>query len=406
MVRRHFLRALAALWLPSGLTGCSLIPSVGPSRSRIGEPGTSAEDLTRLYFVVDIDERSLPLIGRARQQTLSGLFGDNRRAVAQVIGVGDAVQVTIWEAASGGLFSAPSSSTLDRAGTGARAVTIPEQQVGQDGFIMVPYTGREDPGRPAPRPRISVVGLTPSAVEERIERALVGRANDAQVLVTVTRNISNTVTVLGEVTSGGRVPLTPRGDRLLDVIAVAGGIRTAPHETFLRLSRDGRTVSVPIQALIQTPNENILARPGDVITLVRQPQTFVAAGATGRNSIVPFEAIGISLLEAVGSAGGLVDSRTDPGGLYVMRREPIALAQALGAPEVPVAEDQTIRVVYRLDMREPAAFFRGREFQMRDKDVLYAASAPLNELQKILQIFNLAIQPALTGAAVTTVVGR
>ena len=89
-----------------------------------------------------------------------------------------------------------------------------------------------------------------------------------------------------------------------------------------------------------------------------------------------------------------------------MRREPIALARALGAPEGLISEDQTIRVVYRLDMREPAAFFRGREFQMRDRDVLYAASAPLNELQKILQIFNLAVQPALTGAAVSTVIGR
>jgi len=406
-MRRRFLQhAIGLGWSAISLSGCSLIPSSGPSRAGIGEPNNSTTALNLRYFVVDIDERSLAVIGGSRRPSLSALFDDNRGAVSQVIGVGDAVQITIWEAASGGLFSAPASSMTDRAGTGARAVTIPEQQVGQDGSITVPYTGRAEAGRPSPRPRISVAGLTPSAVEERIERAFVGRANDAQVLVTVTRNLSNTVAVLGEVTTGGRVALSPRGDRLLDVIAVAGGIRVAPHETFLRLSRDGRTVSVPFQSIVQTPHENILTRPGDVITLVRQPQTFVSAGATGRNAIVPFEALGISLFEAVASTGGLVDSRSDPAGIYVMRREPIGVAQSLGAPDGLVTEDQTIRVVYRLDMREPVAFFRGREFQMRDKDTLYVASAPLNELQKILQIFNMAIQPAITGAAASTIVGR
>jgi hypothetical protein len=46
-----------------------------------------------------------------------------------------------------------------------------------------------------------------------------------QVLVNVPRSVSNTVTVTGEVTNGARVPLSVKGDRVMDVIAAAGGIR-------------------------------------------------------------------------------------------------------------------------------------------------------------------------------------
>ncbi len=374
------------------LPGCGLLPSAGPVRDRIGAPGQSAGPAAATYHVVDIDEALIATLRRLAPASFAGAFGDYRPVGQQRLGLGDVVQVTLWEAAAGGLFSAP---VFDRAGTGARSAVIPEQQVGQDGAITVPYAGR-----------LHVAGHAPSAVERLIVQRLQGQAIQPQALVTVTRNVSNTATVLGEVTGGGRVPLTARGDRMLDVIAAAGGIRSAPHETFVRLQRDGRSVALPLQALLQRAGENIMARPGDVITLVRQPQTFVAAGATGRNATVPFEAAGISVLEAIGAAGGLSDWRADPAGVYVMRQEPATLARAIGVPEAMLREDAPVRVVYRLNMAEPAALFRGREFAMRDKDVLYVAHAPLNELQKVLQIFTMVAQPAVTGATIGNAIGR
>ena len=96
----------------------------------------------------------------------------------------------IWEAAAGGLFSAPAN---DRIGPGSRSAIIPEQAVGPGGAITVPYAGR-----------VPVVGRTPQQVEEAIVRALTGKAIEPQALVTVTKNIANTVTVVGEVTGGAR----------------------------------------------------------------------------------------------------------------------------------------------------------------------------------------------------------
>ncbi len=239
---------------------------------------------------------------------LQGTFGKQGAVATQAIGQGDYVQVTIWEAASGGLFSAPTNAQLT--GSGSRTATIPEQVVGPDGAITVPYAGR-----------VQVRGRTPQQVEQAVVTALTGKAIEPQALVTVTKNIANTVTVVGEVTGGARVPLTTRGDRILDVVASAGGTRAAAHETFVTLVRGPQSVRIPMQALLISPAENVFVRPGDVISVAKEPQTFTSAGATGQNSVVPFDSIGITLDQAIARAGGLSDTRADPGGVFVIRYE-------------------------------------------------------------------------------------
>jgi hypothetical protein len=80
---------------------------------------------------------------------------------------------------------------------------------------------------------------------------------EPQVLVTVTRNMSMTATIVGEGGQGAVVPLSVRGTRLLEGLALAGGVRAQVHETFVNLSRDGRAVRVPLQSVMRRPQENI-----------------------------------------------------------------------------------------------------------------------------------------------------
>src|SRR5690606_27875143 len=115
------------------------------------------------------------------------------------------------------------------------------------------------------------------------------------------------------------------GDRLLDVIATAGGIRAPVNETFVQLSRGGRTVRVAMSRIVGDPRENIFMRPDDVVTLVRDPQKVVLYGATGRNAEAAFEADQMSLAEGLAKAGGLLDHRADPGGVFVLRYEQPAI---------------------------------------------------------------------------------
>lgn len=382
--RRRLLGFLPALPL---LSACDSLPSSGPTSAEIaiaGRPGRSGG--TR-FALVDVTADNVAVMQRWNAASLQGSFGRRRPATTQVIGVGDYVQVTIWEAAAGGLFSAPVS---DRIGQGSRSAVIPEQVVGPDGAVTVPYAGR-----------VRVAGRSPSEVEQTIVRALAEKAIEPQALVTVTKNVANTVTVIGEVTSGARVPLTTRGDRLLDVIAAAGGTRAAAHETFVTLVRDGASVRIPMQAILNDPAENVYVQAGDVVSVARDPQTFTAAGATGANAVIPFDAIGITLEQALARAGGVNDVRADPAGVFVIRFERPADYDQLGLQRPDPSALPDVPVMYRLTLRDPVGFFLSRRFPVRNKDIVYVSNAPSLEIQKVMTI----LLPFLGAGATAVTVG-
>lgn len=375
--------------LAAGLavTACGVIPRSGPSADAIMDAGRQEAPP---FALIPIDDRVVTLLAQWHGPSLYGQFGDYRPAVDQRIGIGDSIVVTVWEAAAGGLFSTP---LVDPRQPGSHSAIIPEQVVARDGSITIPYAGR-----------VHVSGQTPPEVERVIVDRLAGKAIEPQALVTLTKNVSNTVTVTGEVTAGARIPLSVRGDRLLDVIAAAGGIRAPARESFVDLSRGGRTVRVPFQALLTNPKENIYARPADVLTVVQDLQTFTAVGATGRNAVVPFDQVRITLEEAVAKAGGLIDNQADPEGVFVLRYEPAALASNYQNLSPALAKAGVVPVAYQLNMRDPTSLFLQRRFVMRNKDIVFVSYSPISDLQKVLTIVNLVTQPVFSAAyAVTTV---
>ncbi|NLH82929.1 MAG: polysaccharide export protein [Phyllobacteriaceae bacterium] len=372
----------------TALAGCSSLPAQGPSASDVmSDAAPTDASGYEGYLVVDLDGRVADVLASRANATLVGRFGDHRPAPDTPIGIGDSVSVTIWEAAAGGLFSTPLSAS---GSPGSRSAVIPEQVVARDGSITVPYAGR-----------LKVAGLATPVVEKRIVEALNGKAIEPQALVTVSKNISNTVTVTGEITTGARVPLSARGDRILDVIASTGGLRAPVHETFVSLSRGGRTATVPVQALLDRPAENIYVRPGDTLTLVRDPQTFTAFGATGRNAVVPFDARGITLEEAVAKSGGLLDYQSDPSAVFLLRTESAELARRLDPNRpIPVGR-QVVDVVYRVDLRNTNSFFLARRVMVQNKDILYVANAPSTSIQKVLSVVQQAATPAVLAKTLT-----
>jgi polysaccharide export outer membrane protein len=63
------------------------------------------------------------------------------------------------------------------------------------------------------------------------------------------------------VVNGALVPLSTRGDRVLDVIAAAGGIKVSAYDRYIRLTRAQPTLSVPYNTLLSNPQENVFVRP-------------------------------------------------------------------------------------------------------------------------------------------------
>ncbi len=366
------------------LSACS---GAGPSSRDF----VSAGQATELNFaLVPINETSIGVVAAWHHPSLSAVFGDYRKAATNHIGVGDTVQINIWEAGAGGIFSNPAS---DLASSASRATLIPEQVVSRDGMINVPYAGR-----------IKIVGKAPGEVEDLIIQQLKGRSAQPQVLVRVTRYLSNSVTVTGDVTNGARITLSAAGDRVLDVITQAGGLRAPVHETYITLCRDGRTLNVPMQVLLSNSKENIYVRSGDVITVVRATQSFTAVGATGRQAHVPFDAAGLTLEEALGKAGGLLDERADPEGVFVLRFEPAELVRNYPFVEPHLLASPLVAVAYQLNMKEPSSLFYARRFAIRDKDILYVSSSTLNEFEKLTRAVGSLTSPAVIAYQASTVV--
>ena len=127
-------------------------------------------------------------------------------------------------------------------------------------------------------------------------------------------------------------------------------------------------------------------RPGDVISVAREQQTFTSAGATGQNAVVPFEAMGITLDQAIARTGGLNDNRADPGGVYVIRYERPEDYDQLGFRRPDPGALSQVPVIYRIDMRDPNGFFMARRFPIRNKDILFVSNASSMGLQKVMTI--------------------
>jgi polysaccharide biosynthesis/export protein len=372
------------------LAGCGMIPSEGPSTSDIvAERSATAQR----FELVDLDMNVAKVLSSRRADKTIASFGDYRPSTQLRIGIGDEVAVTIWEAAAGGLFSAP--LVAGQFTTGSKSATIPAQIVDREGTITVPYAGA-----------VHVAGHTPREVQAAVEQALDGKAIQPQVLVSVTRSPTNTASVLGEVVQGARVPLSTNGDRVLDVIALAGGVRAPVNQSFVELTRGNRTARVALTRIVTDHREDIYVQPGDVLTVVRDPQTFIAYGATGVNQEIPFDADGITLSQAMSKAAGLQDVRADPSGVFIFRFEPESVARALRPNSPLIQHGKLTPFVYQLNLRDPNSLFVAQTFPIFNKDVLYVSNAPLTDLQKVMDVFNLAVTPAASAASIYSVVPR
>jgi polysaccharide biosynthesis/export protein len=367
------------------LAGCATLPTAGPTVSQVFDQAVT--DGQRHFDLVEVDNHVVATLLAQPTESFRTKFRKYGKPRSPTIGIGDAVSVSIWEAAGGGLFSAP--ATTGAGGAGSRT-QIPDQVVTPDGAISVPFAGR-----------IAVAGRTPLQVQDEIQQRLADKAIEPQAIVTVTKSITNTATVSGEVVSGARVPLSVGGDHLLDVIAAAGGAKAPVYNTFVRLSRGGVTVTISLAKLVSNPGENIYAWPGDVLTLVQVPQTFSVFGATTENTEVPFGAEKLTLAQALAKAGGLQDLRADPRGIFLFRFEPASVVGALNAPALATGPDGTSPVVYRLNLREVQNYFYAERFPMEDRDVIYVANAPLTELQKFFTLVNTITGPVISGVVVS-----
>ncbi|MFM0595040.1 MULTISPECIES: polysaccharide biosynthesis/export family protein [Paraburkholderia] len=364
------------------LGGCSSIPTSGPSSSQINNAGAAANPAG--IQIVDVtDDVARKLFAERSIGDFSATLG-NSTVFQQQLGVGDTIEVSIWEAPPATLFGA---TQIDSKGgtTNARVTVLPDQTIDGDGKINVPFAGE-----------LKAVGRTPSQLQRDIAARLKNIAHDPQVLVKLSRNATSYVTVVGDVASSNRMPLSARGERLLDALAAAGGVKQPVDKITIQVTRGDTVASLPLETVIRDPRQNVPLHAGDVVTALFQPFSFTSLGATGKNQEINFEAQGITLAQALARAGGLEDSRSDAQGVFIFRLEDV---KALPWPNTPVrtTADGKVPVVYRVNLRDPNSFFVAQSFMMDNKDLLYVSNAPIAEVQKFLNVVFSVAYPVITG---------
>ena len=372
---------VAATALGVGIAGCDLLPSDGPNANGMlahASENRKADPAAVMRFaLVTVDARIARDAELAHQPVKPEVLpifqrsGDFGRA-----GVGDVLRVTIWEASETGLFTGRERKGSD--------ITV---RVDVDGTIALPYAGR-----------FMARGRRVSDIENDIVARLAGKAVDPQATVMVAQNVSSAASVQGEVAKPGPYPVEKTGQRVLDMIALAGGTKYPPYETSLRLTRGRSTMSVQMQDLVDEPETfNVLVAAGDALLLSRKPLRFVAFGAVLQPGEQIFRRSTLNMTEALGQILGLDPQRSDAKGVYLFRREPVDLARRYGV-ELLAEDRETVPIVYRLNLKAPQSFFAMNTFPVRPGDIVYVSQAPLADAAKFFQI--------LSGAAGTVAIPR
>ena len=120
-----------------------MISDSGPSRRAVESQATVALAASTAasildYALVDLNRFVLPLIDDPGPGSLLRTFGAGHGPVPEIkVGIGDTVQVTLFEAQAGGLFI-----PVDAGSRPGNFVTLPNQTVDAKGYITVPYAGQ------------------------------------------------------------------------------------------------------------------------------------------------------------------------------------------------------------------------------------------------------------------------
>ncbi len=393
--RRRVLLAALPLAL---LASCNTLPDSGPVEQKILESARTPQANPLGFQIVPLSPAVVDAVAAGAPLPLSSLDGGlGDRVQNDRIGPGDVLQVSIFElgsglfAGGGGGLAAGAANPLTGGPGPSTSVTsenLPPIAVDAGGTVDVPYVGR-----------IRASGRTTTELAGAIQAGLKGQSQNPQVLVRISTDIANAVVVGGDIRKPGREPLTLAHERLLDMIAIAGGPTHPPEDVTVQLSRGGRSARIPLETLQDSPDQNIALIPGDRIQVSYHPRTFTVFGATAKVSEAPFNAPQLSLAEALARIGGPLDERADPNAVFLFRFENPQVAAGLGVPVRRGA--RAAPVVYQLDMMNPTSYFLAQRFAMKDKDLVYIANAKTNKFYKFFNLISLIIGPAITGIAVS-----
>lgn len=281
---------------------------------------------------------------------------------------GDVIEVTIFDTGEEGLFSSANSKTLP----------LGRFTVDSSGNVMLPFVGKQ-----------RVLDSSPEALQSRIVGGLKGSAVNPQAVVTVVDRPGNGFTVGGSVHSPGRFPISARKERVSDAIAMAGGALAAPASATVTLMRGGRKASTPLSRVLNEDRQNVYLLPDDQIFVQDGSPSFTAMGAFKSTGEFKFDPGQLTLAQAIGRAGGLLDDRADASQVYLLRNQTIysPVVSSTGKLLPTTTSVSNKPVIYRANMKDISNLALMQQFQMANGDILFAGNSGLVDFAKLFNVY-------------------
>lgn len=242
--------------------------------------------------------------------------GSANAAPSDILGPGDSVRITV--------FQNPDLTT--------------ETRLSVQGTVRMPLIGP-----------VGLKGLNSDEAARLIEQRFKENnvLNDPEVSVSLLQVRSRQVSVLGQVARPGRYPLDDTSNRLVDVLAQAGGVTSTGDDTITVIThREGKPMrlKVNLAGLYRgaDPSANIDLENGDTVFVERAP-VFYIYGEVQRAGAYRLEE-NLTVVHAMSLGGGITRRGTERG-IRIHRRESDGtLAKLEAQPYDKVQADDVIYI--------------------------------------------------------------
>ncbi|KAF0676971.1 polysaccharide biosynthesis/export family protein [Profundibacterium mesophilum] len=348
--------ALLALLAGSVLAACSALPRGAAIE---GEIAREAAPATSGFAFYPVTRALLPAIDAwpaVNSETSHGWpdAPGGQGPSGQLIAAGDTLRALIWDSSENSLLTSLNE----------RAAPLTDLEVAPNGRIFVPYVGE-----------VRVAGMTPQRARLAIQNQLSAIAPSAQVQISLKTGRANSVDLVSGVANPGSYPLTDRGQSVLGMISLGGGVPPNLRNPRVKLQRGGKLYVTSVERLFANPRLDAVLTGGDKLIVEEDARYFLSLGAAGKEAIIPFTRDYVTALEAISMIGGLTDTRADPEGVLVLREYPrSALAPGHAGPREQ-------RVVFSIDLTTADGLFSAKSMQIFPGDVVLATESPVSSLQ-------------------------
>ena len=355
-------RAFIVLVASMGLNACAFAPGMhaqtdvwhkyGPEV--IPAFGIADSDIEGFIEVTPINDTVIDILEKAadiQDVNIPKALLTADTGQAYRIGINDVLSIVVWGqpelVASGGEGGLP----------------LVARQVKGDGTIFFPYAGT-----------IKVQGKTRQQIRKILTRKLNTYFQNPQIDVSVEQYNSQQVVLSGAFNEPSRISLQGTPLTLEQAIAIAKGVTEKADTKNLQMVRGGRLYHLNYHQLVVNGYlSRIVLMHGDAIYMPTNQAKAYIVGEVGKPQILPIQADGLTLTDALGSAGGLSPTSADGDQVYVVRG----------------AADENVRPkVFRLSANSPAAFILAGRFNIRPQDVIFVGASGLTRWNRVIsQLF-------------------